>query len=63
MMSLVRAIAATVPLNARIAAREPAGRTRAVLRAVTLGVAQPLGQYLGARAARDGRDYLRPRGI
>ena len=63
MMSLVRAIATTVPLNARIAAREPAGRTRAVLRAVTLGVAQPLGQYLGARAARDGRDYLRPRGI
>jgi rhamnosyltransferase len=63
MMSLVRAIAATVPLNARIAAREPAGRTRAVLRAVTLGVAQPLGQYLGARAARDGRDYLRPRGV
>jgi rhamnosyltransferase len=63
MMSLVRAIATTVPLNARLAAREPRKRTRAVLRAAALGVAQPLGQYLGARASRDGRDYLRPRGI
>jgi rhamnosyltransferase len=63
MMSLVRAIATTVPLNARIAAREPRQRTRAVLRAAALGVAQPLGQYLGARASREGCDYLRPRGI
>jgi rhamnosyltransferase len=63
MMSLVRAIAATVPLNASIAAREPGKRMHAVLRAAALGVAQPLGQYLGARASRDGRDYLRTRGI
>jgi rhamnosyltransferase len=61
--ALLRAIASTVPLNARIAAREPHARTRAVLRAAGMAVAQPLGQYLGARAARDGREYLRPRGI
>jgi rhamnosyltransferase len=61
--SLVRSIATTVPHNTRLAAREPAGRARAMLRAAALGVAQPFGQYLGARAARDGRQYLRPRGI
>lgn len=61
--SLARAIAATIPLNARIALREPHGRTRAVVRAAAMAVAQPLGQYLGARAARNGREYLRPRGI
>jgi hypothetical protein len=53
----------TDPFNARLAAREPSGRARAVLRAAALGVAQPLGQYLGARASRDGREFLRPRGI
>jgi rhamnosyltransferase len=63
MTSLVRSIATTVPHNARLAAREPAGRARAILRAAALGIAQPFGQYLGARAARDGREYLRPRGI
>jgi rhamnosyltransferase len=61
--SLLRAITATVPLNARIASCEPHGRTRAVARAAAIAVAQPLGQYLGARAARNGREYLRPRGI
>jgi glycosyltransferase involved in cell wall biosynthesis len=61
--SLIRAVAATVPVNARVAAREPHGRTRAVLRAAALGIALPLGQYLGARAAREGRELLRTRGI
>jgi rhamnosyltransferase len=61
--SLVRSVAATVPANARIAARERDRRTRAVLRAAALGVATPLGQYLGARSARDGRELLRTRGI
>lgn len=61
--SLIRAVAATVPANARVAAREPRGRTRAVLRGAALGVALPLGQYLGARAAREGRELLRTHGI
>jgi rhamnosyltransferase len=61
--SLIRAVAATVPLNARVAAREPHGRARAVLRGAALGIAMPLGQYLGARAAREGRELLRTRGI
>ena len=62
-MSFVRAMATTIPVNVRLAAREPSGRARAVLRAAALGVAQPLGQYLGARASREGRQFLRPRGI
>ncbi len=61
--SLVRSVAATVPANARIASRERAGRTRAVLRGAALGVAMPLGQYLGARSAREGRELLRTNGI
>ncbi len=61
--SLVRSIAATVPANARMAANEPYGRARAVLRAAALGVAQPVGQYLGARSAREGRELLRTDGI
>jgi rhamnosyltransferase len=63
LMAFVRAIATAVPVNARLAAREPSGRARAVLRAAALGVAQPLGQYLGARASREGREFLHPRGI
>lgn len=61
--SLLRAVATTVPVNARVASREPAGRTRAVLRGAALGLALPLGQYLGARAAREGREFLRTRGV
>ena len=57
--SLVRAIATTIPANARIAAQEPRHRWRAVLRGTALGVAQPVGQYLGARSARQGRELLR----
>jgi len=61
--SLVRSIAATVPANARMAAHEPYGRARAVLRAAALGIAQPVGQYLGARSAREGRELLRTDGV
>ena len=61
--SLLRSILSTVPANARIAARERTRRTRAVLRAAALGVAMPLGQYLGARSAREGRELLRTTGI
>lgn len=47
---LLRACAATVPLHARLAWRQPA----ALPRALALAVAWPLGQYLGGReAARD----------
>jgi rhamnosyltransferase len=63
MRSLARAIATSMPINARIAAREPRGRPQAILRGAALGVAQPLGQYLGARAARENRALLHPRGI
>jgi rhamnosyltransferase len=61
--SLVRSVASTVPANARIAARDRTRRTRAVLRAAALGVALPLGQYLGAKSAREGRELLRTTGI
>lgn len=61
--SLVRAVAVTIPANARIAAQEPRRRWRAVLRGAALGVTQPLGQYLGARSARQGRELLRTSGI
>lgn len=61
--SLVRAVAATVPANARIAFGEPRQRVRAVVRGAALGVVQPVGQYLGARAAREDRELLRPHGI
>jgi rhamnosyltransferase len=61
--SLVRSIATTVPVNARVAAQEPRARVRAILRGAALGIAQPLGQYLGARAAREGRELLQTRGI
>jgi rhamnosyltransferase len=57
--SLLRAIAATVPENLRLAASESKGRVRASLRNAALGVAVPFGQYLGARSARDGREWLR----
>ena len=63
MMSLLRAVAATVPVNARLASHEPQGRARAMLRAAALGVAQPLGQYLGARSARAGRECMPARGV
>ena len=57
--SLVRAVASTLPLHVRLAASEPRGRrARALLRNAGLAVALPLGQYLGARSAREGRELL-----
>ncbi len=61
--SLLRAVATTIPANARLAAEEPTNRLRAVLRGAALGVAQPLGQYLGARSSRHGRELLRTSGV
>ena len=58
MPALLRAIAATVPANVSLAAQETRGRVRASIRNAALGVALPLGQYLGARSARDGRRWL-----
>lgn len=63
MASLLRAIATTMPVNARIASRETRRRPQAILRAAALGIAHPLGQYLGARSVREHRQFLRPRGI
>lgn len=56
--SLVRAVCSTLPLHVRLAAAEPAGRPYALLRGAGLAFALPLGQYLGARAAREGRELL-----
>jgi rhamnosyltransferase len=61
--SLIRAVVTTIPLNARVALAEPQHRFRALARSAALGVAQPLGQYLGARASREGRHLLRTNGI
>jgi rhamnosyltransferase len=57
--SLVRSIAVTVPGNIRLGAAEHRGRLRASVRNAALGVALPLGQYLGARSSREGREWLR----
>ncbi|MEO8520650.1 MAG: glycosyltransferase [Acidobacteriota bacterium] len=57
--ALLRAVGVTVPLHLRLAASEPSGRPRAICRGLGLGVAWPLGQYLGARSSRDGRPMLR----
>lgn len=61
--ALLRAVGATLPLHARLAAGEPRRRGRALLRAAGLAVAMPLGQYLGARSAREGRELIRTRGV
>jgi glycosyltransferase involved in cell wall biosynthesis len=61
--SLIRSVAATVPHNTRIAATDAARGSVGIIRAAALGVAMPLGQYLGARAAREGRPLLRTTGI
>ncbi|HEX6974207.1 MAG TPA: glycosyltransferase [Vicinamibacterales bacterium] len=61
--SLIRAVATTLPVHVRMSARERRGRARALARGAALAVAMPLGQYLGARAAREGRDLLRTRGV
>ena len=61
--SLLRSVGATMLLHARIAARERRGIGRALVKGTALAVALPLGQYLGARSAREGRELLRTRGI
>ena len=61
--SLVRSIAATLPTHLRIAATEPQSRARAMLKGAALAAALPLGQYLGARSSREGRELLRVRGV
>jgi glycosyltransferase involved in cell wall biosynthesis len=61
--SLVRAICSSLPLHVRLAAAEPAHHGRAMARAAGLAVAWPLGQYLGARSAREGRELLQTRGV
>jgi rhamnosyltransferase len=62
--SLVRSVARTLPLHVRLAASEPPGRrARALVRGAGLAVALPLGQYLGARSAREGRELLSVRRV
>lgn len=61
--ALIRSVATTVPAHLRLAISEPHGRTAAMVRGAALGVAMPLGQYLGARAAREGRELMRVRGV
>lgn len=61
--ALARAVCATLPVHLRLAAAEPRSRLRAVVRGAGLAVALPLGQYLGARSAREGRELLQTRGV
>jgi rhamnosyltransferase len=61
--ALMRACASTLPLHLRLALGEPRRRVHALGRAAGLAVALPLGQYLGARSAREGRELLQTRGI
>jgi rhamnosyltransferase len=61
--ALVRAFCATLPLHLRLAAVEPRRRTRALARGAGLALAWPLGQYLGARSGREGRELLQTRGV
>jgi rhamnosyltransferase len=61
--SLARAICSTLPLHLRLAAAEPGRQGRGVARAAGLAVAWPLGQYLGARSAREGRELLHTRNV
>jgi rhamnosyltransferase len=61
--ALLRAVAVTLPAHARLAVAEDRQRLRRALRAAGLAIALPLGQYLGAKAAREGRTLLRTEGI
>ena len=61
--ALLRAVCTTVPTHWRLAAAEPRGRARAAVRGTALALALPLGQYLGARSARDGREWLYTKGV
>jgi rhamnosyltransferase len=61
--ALLRSVMTTLPLHIRLAITEPRARTRALCRGAGLAVALPLGQYLGARSSREGRELLRVQGI
>jgi len=61
--SLARAVASSMALHLRLAAMEPHRKVAALIRGAGLAVALPLGQYLGARSAREGRELLRVRGV
>lgn len=60
--ALVRSLCTTLPLHVRIAGAERR-RARALIRGAGLAVVLPLGQYLGARSARKGREMVRARGV
>ena len=57
--ALARAVCATLTLHVRLTAAEPRQRLRAMWRGAGLAIAMPLGQYLGAKSAREGRELLR----
>jgi rhamnosyltransferase len=61
--ALARAVCYTVPLHLRLAASEPRQRMRAMCRGAGLALAMPLGQYLGAKSAREGRELIRTEGV
>lgn len=62
--ALLRAIATIVPTHVRCAFHDrTVPRRKALARALSLAVAFPLGQYLGARSADTGRALLRPKGV
>ncbi len=60
---LARAVPATLATHTRWQLLEAAPSLRGTARALALGVAFPLGQYLGGKAAASGRELLRPRGV
>ncbi len=60
--ALARAVCSTLPLHLRLAATERR-RVRAMWRGAGLALAMPLGQYLGAKSARDGRELLHTEGV
>jgi GT2 family glycosyltransferase len=61
--SLLRAVSTTMPLHARLAMQDKRSRARALATGLGLAVAMPLGQYLGARSAREGREFLHVDGV
>jgi glycosyltransferase involved in cell wall biosynthesis len=63
--ALLQSIAWTIPTHLRhVRPGSPEGsRGQEMLRALGLAIALPLGQYLGARAADTGREYLRVTGV
>jgi rhamnosyltransferase len=61
--ALARAVCCTVPLHLRLAATEPQQRMRAIWRGAGLALAMPIGQYLGAKSAREGRELLHTEGV